>query len=110
MKVLQDECVPRKLKDHIAGHECRTVSEMGWAGKKNGELLALADSAGFQVFLTVDRGIEYQQSFDRPQRIAVVVIRAKSNRLADLIVYVPDLLQALKSIEPGQFMRISLIK
>jgi hypothetical protein len=50
MKVLLDERVPRKLKDHIAGHECRTVSDLGWAGKKNGELLAVAEKAGFQFF------------------------------------------------------------
>lgn len=54
MKVLLDECVPRKFKDSLTGHECRTVPEAGWAGKKNGELLSLAEQADFEVFLTVD--------------------------------------------------------
>jgi len=62
MKLLLDECVPRKFKDQLPGHECHTVPEIGLAGKKNGELLFLAEKAGFQVFLTIDRGIEYEQN------------------------------------------------
>jgi hypothetical protein len=81
MKVLLDECVPRKLKNSLVGHECQTVPEVGMAGRKNGELLALAREAGFEVFVTVDRGIEYEQSL-ASQDIAVVVLRAKSSRFA----------------------------
>jgi predicted nuclease of predicted toxin-antitoxin system len=84
MKVLLDECVPRKLKNSLVGHECQTVPEVGMAGRKNGELLALAREAGFEVFVTVDRGIEYEQSL-ASQDIAVVVLRAKSSRFADLL-------------------------
>ena len=109
MKVLLDECVPRKFKDSLSGHDCSTVPEEGLAGKKNGELLALAESAGFQVFLTLDRGIEYQQNF-HPRTIALVIIRTKSSQLAELLWHVPDLLQALESIEPGQLIRMTLIK
>jgi hypothetical protein len=109
MKVLLDECIPRKFKAHIPGHDCRTVFELGLAGKKNGELLTLAEEAGFEVFLTVDRGIEYQHNL-HAGTIGIVVIRFKSNRLADLLGHVPDLLQVLESIEPGQFVRMSLIK
>jgi hypothetical protein len=109
MKVLLDECVPRKFKDSLSGHDCSTVPEEGLAGKKNGELLTLAESAGFQVFLTLDRGIEYQQNL-HPRTIAVVIIRTKSSQLAELLCHVPDLLQALESIEPGQLIRMTLIK
>ena len=109
MKVLLDECVPIRFKDSLSGHDCRTVPEEGLAGKKNGELLALAESAGFQVFLTLDRGIEYQQNL-QPRTIAVVVIRTKSSQLVDLLLHVPDLLQLLESIEPGQLVRMTLIK
>jgi hypothetical protein len=56
MKLLLDECVPRKLKNHLPGVECQTVPEAGLAGKKNGELLSRAEQAGFQVFLTVEPG------------------------------------------------------
>lgn len=109
MRVLLDECVPRKFKDSLYGHDCRTVPEEGLAGKKNGELLTLAESAGFQVFLTLDRGIEYQQNL-HSGTIAVVIIRTKSSRLSELLSHVPDLLRRLESIEPGQLVRMSLIK
>ena len=79
MRVLLDECVPRKFRSFLPGHDCHTVPEMGLAGKKNGELLALAEESGFQAFLTLDRGIEYQQNL-HPRTIAVVLIRSKSNR------------------------------
>jgi uncharacterized protein DUF5615 len=105
MRLLLDECIPRKLKSSFSRHECRTVFEEGWAGKKNGELLQLAGKAGFQVFLTVDRGIEYQQNL-RPQGIAVVLIRAKSSRLADILPHVPEILKVLESVTPRQLYKI----
>ncbi len=59
MKLLLDECLPKKLKHHLPGHECSTVPEAGWAGKKkNGELLFLAEQSGYKIFLTLDRGME----------------------------------------------------
>ena len=60
MRVLLDECLPRRLKRELVGHDARTVPEMGWASRRNGELLALA-AAEFDVFLTVDRNLSYQQ-------------------------------------------------
>jgi hypothetical protein len=61
------------------------VPEAGFAGKKNGELLRLAVEAGFEGFVTVDQGIEYEQNLTS-RKLAIVIIRAKSNRLADLVV------------------------
>jgi hypothetical protein len=86
MKVLLDECVFRKFKNSLTGHDCRTVPEEGWAGKQNGELLAIAESSGFQVFLTLDRGLEYQQNL-QGRNIAILLIRVQSNRLADLLAF-----------------------
>src|ERR1035437_5671241 len=60
MKVLIDENLPRKLAGHLKGHECRTVAECAWAGKKNGELLSLAEPQ-FDVLLTLDKNLPYQQ-------------------------------------------------
>jgi predicted nuclease of predicted toxin-antitoxin system len=94
MKLLLDECVPRKLKNNLIGHECQTVPEAGLAGKKNGELLSLAQAAGFEVFVTIDRGIEYEQNLVR-RDIAVIMVRAKSSRLADLLPLVPEVLKQL---------------
>jgi predicted nuclease of predicted toxin-antitoxin system len=62
MRVLLDECVPRALRRELPGHNVKTVAEAGWAGVKNGELLQLAANE-FDVFLTIDRNLEYQQNF-----------------------------------------------
>ncbi len=105
MKVLLDECVPRKFKDSLTGHECRTVPEAGWAGKKNGELLSLAEQADFDVFLTVDRGMEYEQSLSG-RKIAIILVRSTSNRLADLLCHVPEILKLLSSIKSRQLVRV----
>lgn len=105
MRLLLDECLPRKLKDSLPGHDCRTVPEAGLAGKKNGELLLLAEKAGFQVFLTVDRGVENQQNL-RSRTIAVILLRAKSSRFADLVPLMPEVVEALASMRPGQLTKI----
>jgi hypothetical protein len=106
MKLLLDECLPRKLKNHLPGHECHTVPESGWAGKKNGDLLSLAEQSGFQVFLTLDRGLEYEQNLKR-RKIAVILISSKSSRLADLLPAIPSILDVLRSIRAGQLSHAS---
>ena len=82
-----------------------TVPEAGWAGKKNGELLSLAEHAGFQVFVSLDQGIEFEQSLTGGG-IAMILLRARSNRLADLIPLAARILMSLSSIEPGRLVRI----
>ena len=77
----------------------------GLAGKKNGELLALAERAGFQVFLTLDRGLEYEQNL-RQRAIAIILIRAKSNRLADLLPHITEIRRVLGSIRPGELVKV----
>ena len=104
MKVLIDENLPRKLAGHLKGHECRTVAECGWAGKKNGELLSLAEPV-FDVLLTLDKNIPYQQDL-KLGRIAILIVRARSNRIQDLLPVIPDCLAALRNIQPGQVVRV----
>jgi len=99
VKVLLDECVDWRLARDIVGHKVKTARQMGWTAIKNGELLALA-SEQFDVFVTVDRNLSFQQnriSFS----VAVVVLRAKSNRLADLRPLIPSVLAAIESAQPG---------
>jgi len=104
MKVLLDECLPRRLKKFLAAHEAQTVPDMGWAGKKNGELLSLlADK--FEAFLTIDKNMVYQQNLQH-LRFGVVVLSAPSNRLADLELLVPKILGALQNLQPGQIVRL----
>jgi hypothetical protein len=105
MKLLLDECVPRKLKNHLAGVECQTVPEAGLAGKRNGELLSFAERAGFQAFLTVDQGIEFEQNL-RNRTIGVVLILARSSRFHDLLPHAPEIIRVLSSIRPGQLVKI----
>ena len=80
--------------------------KMGLAGRKNGELLSLAEEEGFEVFLTIDRGIEYEQNLGQ-RNIAIILIRSKTSRLGDLLPSTPEILAALGSILPGQLVRIS---
>jgi hypothetical protein len=104
VKVLLDECVDWRLLRAIEGHDVRTARQMGWATIKNGELLALA-SEQFDVFVTVDRNLAFQQhvaSF----RVAIIVLHARSNRLADLLPLVPALLEAIAAARPATVMTV----
>jgi hypothetical protein len=74
-------------------------------GEKNGELLSLAEASGFEVFLSLDQGIEFEQNF-RGRKLRVLLIRAKSSRLQDLIAYVPGILLAIEGIPPGHLIHI----
>ena len=100
MKILLDECVDWRLARELPGHEVSAVHEMGWTGVRNGELLALA-AKQFDVFLTVDRNLSFQQptqTFD----IAVVILRASTNRLSDLSLLVPRVLEILPDVQIGK--------
>jgi len=107
VKILLDECLPRDLRVHLVGHDCRTVPQAGLAGKTNGQLLALAERSGWQVVITMDRGMPYQQNL-AGRTISLVIIRAKSNRLPDLLPHVPAILNlnAVPSLKPGQVIQI----
>ena len=106
MKVLLDECVDWRLARDLLGHEVNTTRQMGWATIKNGELLALA-SKYFDAFVTVDRNLSFQQDISA-FKIAVVVLRAKTNRLADIRPLVPDLLAVLPDLKPGTSTSVGL--
>ena len=99
MKILLDECIDRRFAREIIGHDVATVHQMGWAGLKNGELLALAATA-FDVFVTVDGNLPFQTRL-QDLRISIIVLRARTSRLADMLTLVPDLLATISSVEPG---------
>jgi hypothetical protein len=105
MRILLDECVPRPLMRAISIHEVRTVSDMNWAGKKNGELLKLMAENAFDVLLTTDQNLRHQLNPARLQ-VAVVLMVAKSNRLTDLLPLVPAVELALDGIEPGTLVEV----
>ena len=99
MRVLLDECVPRALRRELHGHEVKTVAETGWAGVKNGELLQRA-SKHFDVFVTIDRNLEYQQNLTG-LTVAIVVVHAPSNDVAVLRPLMPAVLAAIPKSKPG---------
>jgi hypothetical protein len=99
VKVFLDECVDWRLARDIVGHDVKTARQMGWTTVKNGALLTLA-SQHFDVFVTVDRNLSFQQNLDKFS-IAVVVLQAKTNRLADLRPLASSLLVAIESALPG---------
>ena len=106
MRVLLDENVPRKLKRAFAsGYDVATVQERGWSGVLNGELLRRAD-AEFEGFVTLDRGIEYQQDL-ADLSVRIVIVRAFSNTLSDLVPLVPSIQSALERSVPGALAHVA---
>ena len=101
MRILLDACVPSRLASELVGHDVRTVPEMGWASQENGALLALAEGR-FDVFLTTDQRISYQQVLPR---FAIALV-ARRNKLEVLLRLLPELKRTLESLEPGQVYRV----
>jgi len=106
MRILLDECLPRDLKDDLSGHHAATVGEMGWAGIKNGALLTLAEQE-FDVFLTADRSIEYQQNMNK-RAIVLVVLIVPDTKVETLRSLVPSLLNSLLHIVVGEVTHIAV--
>lgn len=104
MQILLDECLPKKLKAEFINHTVFTVQEKGWAGMKNGELLRSAEKE-FDVWVTADRNIEYQQNLIRFD-IAIIVLIAPRNQLEFLLPLIPQLNETLQTIQPSQIVYI----
>ncbi len=100
MQALLDESLPRGLARHLTGLDVETVFDRGWSGLKNGDLLGRA-AALFEVFITADQNLRYQQNLAGFE-IGVVVLAARSNRLADLLPLVPGAEAACRSVRPGE--------
>ncbi len=100
MKILLDECIDRRLAKDFIGYEIKTVPQMGWAGIKDRELLVLA-AAVFDVFITADRNLSFQQKLSQFD-LSLIVLQAQSNRLADLVPLVPKVLDVLETAPKGQ--------
>ena len=106
MKVLLDECVDSRLAGHIPTVEVRTVVAQGWGGITNGKLLALAQ-AEFDVFVTVDRNLSFQQRLPKFD-IAVILLVARTNRVNDFAVLLPELLKAIPMAPKGAVTIVGL--
>ena len=106
MRILLDEDLPRRLCALLVGHEATTVPQSGWAGIKNGKLLALAASQ-FDAFLTMDQNLEYQQNL-ATLPIAVLIVEAVSNRMEHLTPLVPSILREINRISPRTLRRVAV--
>ncbi len=104
MRILLDESLPRHLASHLNPHAASTVQQCGWAGRQNGELLALAAS-DFDLLLTADQNLPFQQPLPAFS-ISVMILHARSNRLEDLLPLLPAILTALETLTIGQVVHI----
>ena len=103
MRVLLDECLPHRLAGLLRWHEVRTVTQMHWSGRKDGELLELARGR-FDVLVTNDQALVDRSGL--PIGLAVITLHAASNSFESLVPLVPRLLEALSTTQPGEHIRI----
>jgi hypothetical protein len=106
VKVHLDECVNNRIIRYLVGLEITTVQKMGWTGIKNGNLLALA-AAEFDVFVTIDKNLSYQQSIGNFD-MALIVINSPSNNLTTLLPFLPHLVAAFPSAPKRELTTVSL--
>ena len=106
MRVLLDECLPRKLGLLLTGHAVTTVPYAGWAGIVNGKLLALV-AGHYDAFITVDKNLPAQQN-TAALPFGIIVLRSPTNQLADLKPLVPQILAALGTLQPGKVAFVSI--
>jgi len=104
MRLLLDECVPRKLKRDLIGHEVTTVVEAGYSGMKNGVLL-FAAAGHYDVLITVDQNLPFQQNIGALE-IAVLVLIAPGIKYRDIKSLVPQVLDVIKTLVPGEVLRL----
>jgi hypothetical protein len=100
MRLLIDECIDERLRLLFGDHDCQTARFAALSGLRNGQLIEAAEQAGFDVLITVDKGIPHQQNLSR-RKLAILILSAPTNRLVDLTRLVPAAISALRSIVPG---------
>ena len=100
MKLLLDECVPTGLRRHLRPHNALTVAIAGWKGIKNGTLMKLAAGAGFEAFITTDRGYGHQQNVPALP-LPIIILLGKKNSLPNLLPLLPKLMTVLGALPPG---------
>ena len=101
MKILLDECVTKHLKPHLPNHEVYTVRELQWSGIKNGRLMALCVENAFDILLTIDKNLQYQQNLNR-YPISIVVLNSVSSKVEELITLLPSFNKLLTGFQPHQ--------
>jgi predicted nuclease of predicted toxin-antitoxin system len=98
MKILLDECVTKRLKPHLSDYEVYTVTEMKWNGIKNGELMTLCINNNFDVLLTIDKNLMFQQNPDK-FRLTIAVLNSLTSKIEELILFVPSFKAQVDQLE-----------
>jgi predicted nuclease of predicted toxin-antitoxin system len=101
MRILLDENLDWRLRRGLLGHEVESVARLGWAGIQNGILLKKAEETGFEVLITMDSNMTFQQNL-AGHPLKIIVLRARSNRLADTIPLTAKILQVLPYLKNGR--------
>ena len=101
MKVLLDECVTKRLKSHLKDFEVYTVVEMRWSGVKNGELMSLCVDHQFDIILTIDKNIMFQQNIEK-YPITIVVFNSSTSKLEELILFISTFLKQIHHFEKNR--------
>ena len=105
MKILLDECLPVDFRHSFSNHDVHSAQWAGLKSTKNGELLRAAEFAGYDVLLTVDQGIPYQQNATG-RKLSIILLRSRTNQIEDLLPLVDRILKTLEIIEPGEAVAI----
>jgi len=105
MKILLDECLPLDFRHSLPNHDVHTVQWAGFKGQTNGELLRAAEAAGYEVLLTVDQGMPHQTG-PSSRKLAIIVVRSRTNQIEDLLPLVDAILRALEMALPGSTIAI----
>ncbi len=98
MKILLDECVTKRLKQHLKEHEVFTVTEMRWNGLKNGKLLTACVDNNFDILLTIDKNLMHQQNLDK-YKISIVVLHSLTSKIEELVVCMTSLKEQMNNME-----------
>lgn len=101
MRILLDECITKRLKPHLKPHDVATVHEMGWSGIKNGKLLSLCVEHKFDILLSIDKNLQYQQNLIK-HPVDLFIFQAHSADIDELMKFVPDFLARISSYEKHQ--------
>lgn len=107
MRILLDECIDEALRHEFTGHQCQTCRYAGFKGLANGLLMAAAERAGFEVLITVDQNMPFQQTVAN-RAISLIVIRGRTTSFEDLVVLMPDILAAIDMLQPGRVVRVGM--
>lgn len=107
MKILLDECVTKKLRKFLAGHEVFTVTDMKWNGFRNGNLMSRASDEKFDLVITIDKNLQFQQNI-KNKNVAVVVFDSPSSKIEQLQKFIPAFNQQLETFQKSKVYIIKL--